>query len=222
MSSTDSLVVTWSRVGAITGIAAALVYPLLIAVPMPDRVMVILAAAFGPLLSVASIGLFYFLGAHRRTVTLQIAVVSNVIAGTIVNLMLVVQLTIREFYQRRLGEATEEASELWRTAYTAVDSVQLGLDVSWDVYISLGTIFFALNMIHHPRFGRVMGWSGVVIGLLLLGFNFSTFPVPPAESGSIDFGPLSGLWYLIVSILVLRSIGWLRRAQAADATSCGG
>ena len=40
MSSTNSFVVTWSKVGAITGISASLVYPLLIAVPMPDRLAV--------------------------------------------------------------------------------------------------------------------------------------------------------------------------------------
>lgn len=36
----------------------------------------------------------------------------------------------------------------------------------------------------------------------------SEFPTPPASSGSIDLGPLSGLWYTAVTVQVIRSLGW--------------
>jgi hypothetical protein len=35
-----------------------------------------------------------------------------------------------------------------------------------------------------------------------------TWQVPPAESGSIDFGPLVGIWYFVVGILMLRALKW--------------
>jgi hypothetical protein len=210
---TESLdfTVAWTKVGIAAGFAACTVYPLLITVPMPLTVTVLLAAAFGPLLSVASLGLYQFMSAHRKTVSLQIAVVFTVIAGTIVNTMLVVQMTVREFWRMEMAEAAGGGTEeLLDAAYSAVNTVQLGLDISWDIYVAAGTVLFAINMLRHPRLGRVIGTAGIVIGLLLLGFNIFTFPVPPAEAGSVDFGPLIGLWYLAVTIMLTRSVSWLK------------
>ena len=86
--------------------------------------------------------------------------------------------------------------------------------MSWDIYISIGTMLFALNMLRHPRFGRIVGGAGIVIGVLLLSLNLISFPVPPAEGGSIDLGPLVGVWYFVVAILMLRSLKWIGNDQA--------
>jgi hypothetical protein len=96
-----------------------------------------------------------------------------------------------------------------------VDKVQLGLDVSWDVFISVGTLLFALNMLKHPRFGKILGGIGALLAVLLLGFNLYTFPIPPANADLIDFGPFVGLWYLIVSIQTLRSLAWAKKESAS-------
>jgi hypothetical protein len=217
MNGSNNLVVTWTRVGIVTGFLACTVYPLLIAVPMPTQLTVLLAAAFGPLLGVASIGLYRFISVHRKTVSLQIATISTIIAGTVVNMMLVVQMTGREYMRLGLDNAANlETEQLLRMAYSAADKVQLGLDVSWDVYISLGTILFAINMFRHPRFGRVIGASGIVIGVLLLCINLFTFPVPPADAGSVDLGPLVGMWYLVVTIILARSVKWLKIQQQQE------
>lgn len=202
---------SWVKAGVISGLLLTIVYPLLITVPMPLVLTVVLAAAFGPLLSAASIGLYRLIAARKRTVTLQLAVVFNVIAGTLVTTMLIVQLTLHEFLNMHLAEASDRAAlDLLRSGYSAADKVQLGLDVAWDIYIGVGTVLFALNMLRHPRFGRVIGSAGIAMGLLLLGFNFGTFPAPPAEAGSIDIGPLVGLWYLAVAILMIRAFPKIR------------
>jgi hypothetical protein len=111
MNDSIELAVRWTKVGVVTGFLACVVYPLLIAVPMPMTLTVLLAAVFGPLLSVASIGLYHFIG----------------------------------------------------------------------------------------------------VGLLVL--NLLTFPVPPADAGSIDLGPLVGVWYLAVTIMIARSLKWLKDTQ---------
>jgi hypothetical protein len=215
MEGADAIVKSWVKVGVVAGFLATIAYPLLIMVSMPLTLTVILAGAFGPLLSVASMGLYNFMTANRRTVTLQIAVVFNIIAGTLVTTMLVVQLAVREFLALRLAETgDEQVREIIRWGYSGADKVQLGLDVSWDIYLAVGTILFALNMLRHPRFGRVVGGAGIAIGALLLSFNLMSFPVPPAESGSIDFGPLAGIWYFIVAVLMLRSFKWIGTEMA--------
>lgn len=208
---------TWVTVGVASGLLATVVYPLLIFVPMPLVLTVALSAAFGPLLAVASMGLYHFMAASRPTVSLQIGVVFNIIAGTLVNAMLVVQLTVREFLAVRLaGAGDARTRELIEWSYSAADKVQLGLDVSWDIYISVGTILFALNMVRHPRFGRIMGSAGIAIGALLLAFNLASFPAPPAEAGSIDLGPLVGVWYFVVALFMIRGLREMRRALGEE------
>ena len=68
----------------------------------------------------------------------------------------------------------------------------------------------AVNMLRHPRFGQIVGTAGIFIGAALLGFNLATFPVPPAEAGSIDLGPALGLWGLAVAVMMVRSIRWVK------------
>jgi hypothetical protein len=81
--------------------------------------------------------------------------------------------------------------------------------------IGLGTVLFGVSMFRHPRFGRLFGASGVVLGLGLLMSNLYAFPTPPANTGLIDLGPFIGLWYLAVSVQMWRSLGW---AQAMRKT----
>lgn len=209
----NTLPVTWIRLGAIAGIIACILYPLMVAVEMPRLLTVACAAAFGPLLSLASVGLYHLLKIHLKTVTAQIATGANIVAGSIVNMMLVVQLAIsismRDYIDNAADTATKSTLELiWKS----VDKVQLGLDVSWDVFISVGTLLFAVNMLNHPRFGKILGGIGALLAVVLLGFNLYSFPIPPANADLIDFGPFVGLWYLVVSIQALRSLAWAKKA----------
>jgi hypothetical protein len=124
---------------------------------------------------------------------------------------LAISLTMRDYMERATDAATKSTLEwIWKV----VDKVQLGLDVSWDVFIAIGTLLFAVNMLGHPRFGRIIGGIGVALAILLLGFNLYSFPIPPANAELIDFGPFVGLWYLVVSVQLLRSVPWARNNLA--------
>ena len=163
-------------------------------------VAIALAAAMGPLLGIASWGGRTFLQLDRPRPSADLAALSNALAGALLTAMFLIQLASK----MRTERLTREGEAVW-----------LGLDVAWDVYMGLGTLVFALNAYTHPRLGRFVGAAGVLIAVALLGFNLATFPVPPANAGLVDVGPLVGLWYLVVTILTLRSLGWVRaRAQA--------
>lgn len=205
----------WIRVGIYAGLGASVVYPLMIFVPLPKKIALILASLFGPLLMVASLGLYYFLKAHRKTVTGQLAVISNIVACAMVSLMLIVQLSVNLSMAGLMdsaGEGISEATKKW--IWQVVDKVQLGMDMSWDIFIAIGTILFGVTMMKHPRFGKIFGFLGFLIGHFVLIFNLATFPTPPGDAGLIDIGPFLGIWYLVATILIIRSLKWFDKQLA--------
>jgi hypothetical protein len=153
------------------------------------------------LLSVAFIGFYYFLKAHRNSAALQTATVFGVIAGTLVNLMLVVQQSL--FIG--LPAATRAAMG---PAWDGLNWVQLGIDVAWDIYISVAMILLGVVLWKHPRFGMVLGGITAFAGLLLLVLNLWTFPTPPGDAGLFDAGPFVGLWFVVLSLRMLLSVKW--------------
>jgi hypothetical protein len=56
-----------------------------------------------------------------------------------------------------------------------------------------------------------------VIALALVVANLIVFPEPPANAGSVDLGPVIGLWYLTVTIRLAMSGRWAAAHEAADA-----
>lgn len=200
----------WTRIAIVSGFLACFVYPLLVYVPLPRIAQVSLGAAFGPSLAVASVALARILQAHRRAPSIELAAICNSLAGALVTAMIIVQLAI--------NHSTAPAAEEQLTALLRrrMWDVVLGLDVSFDVFIGLATLFFALNMMRDPRFGRVIGWFGAFISIfMVLGANFYFFPDPPRDHGFPEIGIFVGLWYLAVVLMVVRSV-YKGRARAGS------
>lgn len=198
MNSTEPRL-TWISVAIALGLVACITYPLMVFVPMPRLATLLVAASFGPALAFASVGLSRILALHRDSVGAEIAAISNVIAGALVTCMLIVQLQIRWTDADRgiVGEHSETMVEwIWQ--------VVLGLDVSFDVFVGIGTLLFGLAMLRDPLFGRLVGTLGILVGgVVILGFNLVAFPELPVEAGLLDPGPITGLWYLLVVLIVI-------------------
>lgn len=203
----------WVQVAVIAGIIASVDYPVMIVTAghLPRTLTLILGAAFGPSVAVASAGLYYFLKAERETVAVQIGAVANVVAGAFVTGMVIVQLAISfpqlDYIARSGVDPSIQTIVRW-TWY-----VVLGLDVSFDIFLAIGTFCFALLMLKHPRYGKAFGITAFLIVVpLLLGLKFYTFPYPPKDVGFTlwDPGPWTDLWYLAVTIQLWRSLKWFR------------
>ncbi|MCW8961019.1 MAG: hypothetical protein OQK29_05600, partial [Ignavibacteriaceae bacterium] len=128
--------------------------------------------------------------------------VSNIIAGVLVMTMLLVQIAIRS----SRPEVIDEAS-VW--IWKSINQVHLGLDVAWDVYIFFGTLLFAISMFRHPKLGKILSITGIIISVIMIILNAVSFPVPPANAGLIDLGPLIGLWYLVVTLFIIFNFKWV-------------
>ena len=100
--------------------------------------------------------------------------------------------------------------EIKNYVFDTANLTQLSLDIAWDIFISLGTVLLALNMLSHPKLGKIIGAAGILLGISLLVLNLYSFPVPPGETGSIDLGPFTLLWYLAVTIMNTVGYKWAK------------
>ena len=202
MENDDRTEMNWINIGIICGFLVSIIYPLLQFIS--NLILgVILASSMGILLSLASVGLYYFICINKKNIISKIALFSNVIAGAMLTQMFLVQLAIKS----SKPEIIEQSSKwIWIT----INHIHYGLDVAWDVYIFLGTVLFAISMYKHPKFGKILSIAGVIISLLLITTNIISFPIPPYEE-YIDFGPLIGLWYLTVTVKITFSKKWIKQ-----------
>jgi hypothetical protein len=191
----------WIRAGVAASLAFIAAYCILIFAPLPDRGAAALAASWGPLLAVASLGLGRLLEVPRPSSLVRFAVQLNLLATALVTAMLLVQIAVG---MEAKGKLSPEIVAIW-----------LGLDVAWDVYIGIGTLLLACAMFRHPRFKWPFAVSGLLAAGVLLVLNLATFPTPPGEAGLFDAGPVVALWYLAVTIQMGRSLGWARSVLRA-------
>lgn len=202
---------SWIRIGGVCGLVGIGAYLAAAFVPLPDTLGYAAAFAFGPLLAIGAVGLYHCLALHRRTALAQIAAGAAIAAGITVLVMLTTQQAIFVMTERAVAGTTDAASvEAYRTMGRGLNAVHLGIDVAWDVLISVAVVLFGVAMRRHPRFGTAIGGVGTLLGLLLLGFNLWYFPTPPANASSVDWGPFVALWMLAVFLVLLRSGGWAR------------
>jgi len=205
------LVQSWINVGSTCGLLGIVVYLLAAFVPMPDKLVLACAFAFGPLLAIGTIGLYYCLALRRNCPSVQIAVIFAVGGGITVLIMLATQQSIFELMRAAIEKAGQpEVKDAYQKIREGVNAVHLGMDVAWDVLISTAGICFGYNMLKHPAFGKVIGGLGILLGTLLLVFNLRYFPVPPISADSIDWGPFVALWFVAAFVMLLRSKTWAR------------
>ena len=209
------LLVQWTRLGSACGFMVGLAYALGSAVPV-SALELAAACVIGPAFLGFSLGLYHVLRARRRTVSLDLGLITNLAAGVTVTMMLFAQIGLDRWFEAEFGAgATDSSERALHAAFEAGNGIQLGLDVAWDVFLVLGALLLASNMWRHPSSGRVLAASGTVIAVALLVINLAVFPEPPGHS-AIDLGPVIGLWYVIVAVRLATSGQWAAAHEIPD------
>ena len=187
------------KIGGIAGIISIVFYISAVAIPLPSPIPRLLAFTF-PLLWILSYMAFYhFLKKERHTPSLEIAYVFGIIGAALACTLLVVQQANIIWHNEAMESAqTDEARDLLKAAYRGANRVQAGLDVAFDIFITIAMILFGINLAKSSRFPAFLGIVMSLIASVLLVFNMVTFPDAPAEAGLIDAGPFLGLWMLLV------------------------
>lgn len=187
------------KIGAVSGIISIIFYISVAAFSfLPDQLALLLAFSFPLLWIISFMGLYSFLKSSRPTATLEIAYIFGIIGGALACCLLVVQqANILWDSQAQELASYELNNALYKGAFKGANRVQAGLDVAFDIFITIAWILFGLNIARNKYFGKIIGWTGSLIALTLLVLNMYTFPNAPAESGLFDVGPFLGLWVLI-------------------------
>lgn len=201
MTSDSSTFHNIEKIGALAGILSIIFYVSAILPILPDTIGLLVAFSFPLLWIVAYIGLYHFLKKQNHTPTLEIAYIFGIIGGALVCTLLVVQQANFIWHDIAMeSAATDEIKALYRASFRGANRVQAGLDVAFDIFITISWILFGLNIARSKSFNKFLGWSGSLIAFGLLVLNMYTFPDAPAESGLFDLGPFLGLWALVFFI----------------------
>ncbi len=180
---------------------------------LSERLSLVLAFAIGPVAVFGTLALSENLTRVFDTSTLRLGTTFLVIAFAVLTLMLTMQQAIFAEYQQLLdANAAPEAQASLKASFALTNQVQLGADVAFDIFYSLGIIFVSSALVRGKGFERLIGAYGIVAATSLLVLNLWFFPTPPAAAGSIDMGPATIVWW--VALIVLD--GRLSKREASD------
>lgn len=170
-----------------------------------DNLVLALVFGIGPVAIVGVLEIYERFPPTKVTLGLKAGSVFLVVAFALFNLMLVVQQLVRLQAREMISVAGEEATkQMLKAVLRMVDLVQLGIDVSFDIFYCLGVILVSVAMYSHRDFGRIIGVFGVLSAVALLSLNLAAFPKVPGESGLVDLGPITAVWWLAVIVQLMR------------------
>lgn len=184
--------------GGIAGVLSVCCYIAAIAVDWPETqlgvsVSLLVVSAFPILGIMASYALYSFTAAERESAANTLGLVFFIIAFTTLLAMLIVQLAVTS----SIGEITRELDgQTARALRRGLRQIDLGLDVAWDLLGGVGLVCWGLAIRKRSGFGPGWGIPAAVFGLALVVLNASTFPIPPANRGLFDIGPVIGIFML--------------------------
>jgi hypothetical protein len=190
------------KVGAISGLLSILFYfGAAVLLFIPETIGRLMGFTFPLLWIIGFMGLYSFLKRENHTPTLEIAYLFGIIGAALACTFIVVQQANFIWHDLAMVSAeTEEAKKLMKAAFKGANRVQAGMDVAFDIFITISWFLFGINIAKHQTSRKIIGWVTCLLSAGLLTLNMITFPTAPAEAGLIDLGPFLGLWIFVVFI----------------------
>ena len=194
------------RIGAIAGILSIIFYfAAAVLSSVPDYISRLLGFTFPLLWIIAFMGLYSYLKRESHTPSLEIGYLFGVIGAALACTFIVVQQANFMWHDMAMESATtEEAKALAKATFKGANRVQAGMDVAFDIFITISWFLFGINIASKQAFRKILGWVTCILSGGLLTLNMITFPIAPAEDGLMDLGPFLGLWILVIYIWFAR------------------
>jgi hypothetical protein len=190
------------KTGGVAGILSIVFYfSVAVLSFLPDAVALGIAFSFPLLWIISFMGLYQFLKAEKPAASLEIGYIFGIIGAAIACMLLVVQQANIIWHAEAMEQAaTQESQALLKATFRGANRVQAGMDVAFDIFITIAWFLFGVNIARSAYFNKLLGWLGCLLSAGLLTLNMITFPTAPAEAGLFDLGPFLGIWVLVVYI----------------------
>ena len=147
------------------------------------------------------VGLNQLLQAGRPSRSGTLAMIFGVAAFSIMAAMIVVQGSVFAGLGEQFGKLTSEPDKSAAVGTLhALRRIDLGLDFTWDIFISWSMIMFGVSMLPNLHFGKLWGISGILIA----GFLFSRDLWSAPHPSDPDLSFLALIWIGAVGIQMLR------------------
>ena len=194
MATTTSSALHLQKIGGIAGILSIIFYfSVAVFSFLPDTLALSLAFSFPLLWIIAFMGLYQFLKNDKPS--------ARIIGAAVACVFLVVQQANFIWHTQAMEQAaTEEAQALLKASFRGTNRVQAGMDVAFDIFITIAWFLFGINIARSAHFNKLLGWMGCLLAAGLLTLNMISFPTAPAEAGLFDLGPFLGIWTLVIYI----------------------
>lgn len=169
-------------------------------VMLSQRLSIVLAFAIGPVAIFGTLGISERLRRVFSGSALRLGTVYMVSAFTLLTLMLTMQQAVFAEYDR-LRQAADETPAALKDAFSLVNHIQLGADVAFDIFYSLGIICISSVLVRRGGLARIVGGYGLLAAGGLLVLNLWFFPTPPAAAEGVDLGPATIAWWIGLIVL---------------------
>ena len=188
--------------GGICGILGTIFYIVAILIPIPPILTYSLAMSW-PILSVIFVySLYRYIALYQQSIPNQISFLMACLAFAMVSVMISVQLAVKFGISDYITN-TPNKEDLFLIIQQSLRLVDMGIDVAWDLFIGVSLIFLSFALKNHKSFGVWWGSIAGLLGIALIILNVMTFPWPPDTQGSIDIGPVIGLFIISLSTRLL-------------------
>ena len=114
-------------------------------------------------------------------------------------MMMSIQLAVGIGMENYISSSSISNPELLHFMQKSLRLIDLGIDVSWDLFIGVSLIFLSIAINKNNLFKIWWTIIGSILGIGLIVLNVATFPWPPNTKGLIDIGPLVGLYIIFLS-----------------------
>ena len=157
-----------------------------------------------PILSIVFVfSLYRYIAIHKQSAYNQLALLMACLAFAMVAMMISIQLSVRFGINEYISNSSNSEQEMLRVMQNSIRLVDMGLDVSWDLFIGVSLIFLSIVLKGNKSFGLWWSLPAVMLGIMLIVLNVITFPWPPDTQGLIDIGPAIGLYIIALSTRLL-------------------
>ncbi len=190
--------------GALTGIAATIIYPVIFYFQLAFKFNLMLNLAFGFSIGFTTYSIFIFNKIHRDSVCLRVGAITGILAAFTYLLKSSVFVAVSAPLEGILVQGDQSF------VYGITSRLHIGIAFIWDILIAASILSLSIAFFRQPRPGKIISVAGILFSLVIIVFSIYSFPELLGDMSFTGMGAALPVWHFAVSILMLFSLKWIK------------